>query len=92
MTELKIRIDTLEARLAKLRAHKARLEARQRASASRRERKDDARRKILLGAILQQKVAEGALSSETLRHWLDGALTRTDDRALFGLPPHETTR
>jgi len=65
MTELKTRIDTLEARLAKLGARKARVEARQRASASRREHKDDTRRKILLGAM-QQKVTGRTQSASGL--------------------------
>jgi prefoldin subunit 5 len=89
MAELKTRIDSLEARLAELKARKARIDARKRTVESRRERKEDARRKILLGATLQQQIAAGAIDNATVHTWLDTALARTDDRALFGLPPRD---
>jgi hypothetical protein len=37
------------------------------------------------GAIVLAKVDQGLLEEATLRRWLDGALTRADDRQLFGL-------
>jgi hypothetical protein len=49
----------------------------------RRPRKADTRRKILLGAIVLAKVEQGEFAQDRLRAWLDGALTRPDDRALF---------
>jgi hypothetical protein len=52
---------------------------------SRRTRQDDTRRKILLGAIVLAKVEQGVIQESVLRGWLSGALTRADDRALFGL-------
>jgi hypothetical protein len=33
------------------------------------------------------KVASGELDGMRFREWLDQALTRTEDRALFELPP-----
>jgi hypothetical protein len=62
-----------------------RIEARRRSLVSRRSRRDDTRRKILVGAILVAKVEHGVIQESVLRSWLDGALTRQDDRALFGL-------
>jgi hypothetical protein len=62
-----------------------RIEARRRSLVSRRSRRDDTRRKILVGAILVAKVEQGVIQESVLRSWLDGALTRQDDRALFGL-------
>jgi hypothetical protein len=79
------RIETLEGRLRQLKAKQQRIEARQRSLASRRTRRDDTRRKILVGAIVLAKVDQDVLSESTLRGWLDNALTRSDDRALFGL-------
>ena len=84
-TKIDERIASLEERLQQLKVRQARAEARKRALASRRARKDDTRRKILIGAVVQAKVEQGVLKNEVLREWLDFALTRTDDRALFGL-------
>jgi hypothetical protein len=61
------------------------MEARRRSLESRRSRWDDTRRKILVGAIVLAKVEQGVLEESVLRGWLKGALTRADDRALFGL-------
>jgi hypothetical protein len=79
------RIGTLEERLKQLKAKQQRIEARRRSLESRRSRRDDTRRKILVGAIVLAKVDHGAFSEATLRGWLDKALTREEDRALFGL-------
>ena len=43
------------------------------------------RRRELLGALLECKAASGAFDLELLHHWLDSALARRGDRALFGL-------
>jgi chromosome segregation ATPase len=84
-SKLSERIGTLEERLKQLKAKQARLEARQRALSSRRARRDDTRRKILVGAIVLAKVDQGVIEASTLRGWLKGGLTRPDDKALFGL-------
>jgi hypothetical protein len=47
------------------------------------------RRKILVGGIVLTKVQQGEIDNELFRGWLDRALTRADDRALFGLPISE---
>ena len=85
--KLEERIESLEERLTQLKARQLRIEARKRALASRRARKDDTRRKILIGAIVLARVEHGWLPEAELRTWLDAALTRPDDRALFGLDP-----
>lgn len=82
------KIAQLEEKLRQLRAREQAVEARQRTLESRRKRKDDTRRKILVGAIVLAKVEQGQLDSAQLRRWLDGALTRDDDRQLFGIEPH----
>ena len=84
-SKLDERIQTLKERLEQLKARQARIEARKRALASRRERKDDTRRKILAGAILLAKVESGDIDARTFKRWLDKALTRKEDRELFNL-------
>ena len=74
-----------ERRLAQLKARQERLDARLRYLASSKARKDETRRKILAGAILIAKVEAGDFDSRTFKRWLDKALTRKDDRELFGL-------
>jgi len=83
------RIQSLDERLARLRAEKIRLVAR----ASHTERKRDTRRKILIGgAVLAAGEHEGVPSLRTkveLLRWLDAHLTRPHDRAVFGLASSE---
>jgi hypothetical protein len=86
MPKLDERISSLETKLQQLKTRQARLEARKKALASRRARKDDTRRKILVGAVVLAKVNQGVLEESVLRGWLEGALERADDRALFDLP------
>jgi hypothetical protein len=87
MASITTRIDALEQRLKQLKVKQQRIEARRRSLESRRARRDDLRRKILVGAIVLAKVEQGGFQQSTLREWLDAALTRADDRALFGLTP-----
>ena len=87
MVKLDERISGLEEKLKQLKTRQARLDARKRALASRQERKNDTRRKILAGAIVLTRVEQGKLPEVEFRSWLDAALTRPDDRALFGLAP-----
>jgi hypothetical protein len=84
-TKRATQIAQLEERLRQLKAREQAVEARRRSLESRRLRKDDTRRKILVGAIVLAKVEQGELPEARLRAWLDAALVRTDDRALFGL-------
>ena len=85
MAKIDERIEALESKLKQLKVQYQRREARARAVASRRARGEELRRKILVGAIVLAKVEEGVFDGEVLRGWLDAALTRGDDRALFEL-------
>jgi hypothetical protein len=38
-----------------------------------------------VGAVVLAKVEDGSLEEKVLKNWLDGALTRQDDRELFEL-------
>ena len=83
--KLNERISSLEQRLGQLRAQRQRDDQRKRTFESRKARKEDTRRKILIGALVLARVQQGRFSEEELKSWLDEALTRADDRALFGL-------
>ena len=85
MAKLDERISGLEEKLKQLKTRQARLDARKRALASRQERKNDTRRKILLGATVLARIDRGELDQATVDTWLNQSLTRPDDRALFGL-------
>jgi len=79
------RIAAMELRLRQLKCQQQRIEARRRHLSGRLARKADTRRKILVGAVVLAKVEQGVIEESVLRGWLEGALTRGDDRALFGL-------
>ena len=89
---VRIRLQALDERLARLRIEKNRLIAR----VSQTERKRDTRRKILIGgAVLAAVDHEGMpamRSGAELLRWLDARLARPHDRAVFDLTPHEITR
>ena len=85
MVEYEVRIQRLEARLRQLRVRKQRSDARRRALETRRFAREEARRKFLVGTVVLSQVDRGALETAVLRQWLDSALTRPDERALFGL-------
>ena len=77
-------------RLKKLEEQRARINAeiqRVRAREQQQARKDDTRRKILVGSMLLQLVEDGEWPEDKLRARLDTYLVRADDRALFELPP-----
>jgi large subunit ribosomal protein L7/L12 len=50
-------------------------------------RKEDTRRKILLGALVMEMMDSGELDKNKIMKRLDGFLTRDIDRSLFDLPP-----
>lgn len=74
--------------IEKLKRQKEIIEARLQKAEARykeRERKEETRRKILLGAYFLEKLRkEGTL--ESIKQDLDNFLTRNSDRKLFGLP------
>lgn len=85
MPKLDEQITALATRLKELKSRQQRISARQRALEARRNRKSDTRRKILVGAIVLAKVEAGEIEEKQFRQWLDQALTRPEDRALFEL-------
>ena len=53
---------------------------------SKQKRKDDTRRKILLGSLMMDLMKKGELDEKKIMKRLDGFLTRDTDRKLFALP------
>jgi hypothetical protein len=86
MPKLDDQISTLQEKLQQLKLRQQRLDARKQAMNAHRERKAGTRRKILVGAMVLDKVARGEIDAEQFRGWLNEALSRVEDRALFGLP------
>ena len=85
MPKLDDQISALQGRLSQLKLRQQRLDARKQAIEAQRERKAETRRKILVGGIVLAKLRQGEIDAEQFRGWLDQALTRADDRALFGI-------
>jgi hypothetical protein len=86
-TQLEAQIAAQKLKLEQLKARQARIEARRRAILFRRTRREDIRRKILVGAIVLARVERGELLEADFRAWMDAGLVRPEDRALFELPP-----
>jgi hypothetical protein len=81
----KERIAALEAKLKQLKVLQQRKEARARSVESRRTRREELRRKFLVGAVVLAKVEDGRLEEAVLKAWLRPAIGKPEDRALFGL-------
>jgi len=91
LPKLDDQIALLQDRLSQLKLRQQRADARKRALAAQRERKAEIRRNVLVGALVLAKVESGEMDATALRGWLDAALTKPGDRALFNLPPREQT-
>ena len=88
MPTVEERIAKLQKRLRQEKALSQKIRARARYVKQKQERKEETRRKILDGAMLQNRIEKGRLTLEEVNGWRDLYLTRDDDRALFGLPLH----
>ncbi len=87
MVAPEVNIEALEKRLKQEKARKRLIDTRKRKIESKKKRVSDTRRKILVGAAILAQVERGRWPEDELLAMLDAALTRTDDRALFGLEP-----
>lgn len=81
------RISALKEKLKQEQAKKASIEARKRAAESKKSRAYATRKKILMGSMLEARMALGKLAESKLNAMMDEYLTRADDRAVFGLAP-----
>jgi hypothetical protein len=82
---LDAKLEEKRVKLAQLKARQQLVENRLRYLASKQARRDETRRKILIGAVILAKIERKEFDDKKLRAMLDEALTRADDRALFGL-------
>ena len=73
MPKIDERILALEEKLKQLKVQHQRKEARARSVAGRRSRREDLRRKILVGAIVLAKVEDGSFDEKILNEWLSAA-------------------
>lgn len=89
MGALEDRIAAAEAKLKQLKAEQQRIETRKKATAVKRRRQDDTRRKILAGAVLLAQVESGEWPEAKFKAMMDKGLTRDEDRELFALPLSE---
>jgi hypothetical protein len=87
MSKVDERIEALEAKLRQLKVQQRRKEARARTVATRRATHEGLRKKILVGPVVLAKVEAKQFDEAVLRRWMDRALSRPDDRALFNLEP-----
>ena len=72
-------------KLKQLKAQKQAIEARERAKQKEQDRKDDTRRKILLGSYLIKKMESNEANKEKILADLNEYLTEDRDRKLFNL-------
>ena len=79
------RIAALEAKLKQLKVLQQRKEAKARAVEGRRTRREEMRRKFLVGAVVLAKVEAGEIEESMLKQWMRPALSKPEDRDLFNL-------
>lgn len=84
-TALDEKIEAKRVKLEQLKMRQVRLENRLQFLAAKQARRDETRRKILIGATILAKIECGEFDRKKLDAMLDEALTRKDDRALFRL-------
>jgi multidrug resistance efflux pump len=86
------RLAAIEAKLKQLKVQQQQLkvlqqrkDARARKVEGQRTRREELRRKFLVGAVVLAKVEDGSLEEAVLKAWLHPAITKPEDRVLFGL-------
>ena len=86
LAKLDASIEAQQVRLAQLKAQKQKLEALAKTKLQGLARKQDTRRKVLLGAMLLERMERDPQVKQQFMDQLASFLTRRDDRLLFGLP------
>ena len=85
LAKLEASIEAHQKKLAQLKAHKQKIEARQKSRLQGAARQQDTRRKVLAGAMLLDLMNKDAELQKSMLGKLSSFLTRDDDRKLFGL-------
>lgn len=86
------RIEAYRKKIAQLEAKAELKENRQKAEATKGLSAADTRRKILIGALIQEEMEKHPGKKENILSKLDAFLVRPNDRALFELSPREVTQ
>jgi len=79
------RLDKLTLKRQQLNAQIQALKAKE----SKQKRKEDTKRKVLVGSVVLKMLETGEMPQERMNQILDEHLTRDADRALFGLQPRQ---
>ena len=82
------RLDKLTLKRQQLNAQIQALKAKE----SKQKRKEDTKRKVLVGSVVLKMLETGEMPQERMNQILDKHLTRDTDRALFGLQPRQEKR
>ena len=85
------RVKDLEEKLKTAKALKQKAEARIKAVETKQKKKEEDRRKILIGAMMLDQMHKNDATKASVMAKLDGFLIRADERALFGLTVPEKT-
>ena len=85
LAKLEASIEAQLKKLAQLKAHKQKIEARQKTKLQGVARQQDTRRKVLAGAMLLELMNKDPDLQKQMLGKLSTFLVRPDDRALFGL-------
>ena len=80
--EKQVKLEKIEEKMQKLRKQREKLLA----SENKQKRKDETKKKILLGSYVQFKIKEGKWNEDSVLKGLNEFLTKPNDRKLFGLP------
>lgn len=91
MATLQERIAKAEEKLKQLKADQQKIDARKKAAQAKRSRQEETRRKVLVGAVMLAKLEEGTYPEAEFTAMIDAALTRAEDRKLFGLAVSESS-
>jgi large subunit ribosomal protein L7/L12 len=86
------RIASMQTQLRTLKARHQKREVRRKREATQLTRKNELRRKLLVGAVILERVAQGEISEGQFLKWLDSALKEPADRKLFNLQVGEPLR
>ena len=85
MKKMEDRIASMEQQLKALKERRLKAEAKRKREEAQRAKRDSARRVLLAGTVVLEKVDRGEINEADFRKWLDSALTQAEDRALFSL-------
>jgi hypothetical protein len=84
-TALDEKVEAQRVKLEQLKVRQVRLRIRLQFPAAKQARLDKTWRKLMIGATILAKIERGKFDRKKRHAMLDEALTRKDDRALFGL-------